>query len=240
MFSVFMTLTISSLITCRMRQIKKMQANHMYLIRGASTANSPFFESEGDCRLFLELADRFLGNYVTISSFQNNRDGWMMIIVTRSSREIKRAYYLRRALSSKCKKACEYKEVWRMLSDQIRIFLSTYVKTTNYRSGRMGGKVRCRYERFVFDNEEEAVALKEMMEREYCLQAQQQRRYRPARKLHRMRKRLIRTSVYVSSRLLGCGQKLAELGVACVDVGLFQKDIVRQLIFRTLHHHFPT
>jgi len=37
--------------------IKQMQADQLYLIEGASVANSPFFECEADCKLFLSLTD---------------------------------------------------------------------------------------------------------------------------------------------------------------------------------------
>lgn len=223
-----------------MRKIKEMQADHFYMIRGASSANSPFFESTSDCKLFLDLAERFLGDYLKITCFQNNRDGWVMLIATRSAVDIKRAYYARRARSTKCQKAFEYKEVWRMLSDQIRIFLSTYVKTSNYRLGRIGGKVRCRYERFLFENEEEAVNMRDMLESIFYLQAQPLKRYRPAKKLHKFRGKILRRSVYVCSWLLSVPVKMRELGMSCVDVTLFSNDVVRQLVLRTLQHHFPT
>lgn len=223
-----------------MRQIKKMEADHMYVIRGASTANSPFFEKEADCKLFLEYADRFLGDYLCINRFQNNRDGWVMLITTRSAREIKAAYYTRRARSKKCQKAFEYQEIWKMLSDQIRIFLSTFVKATNYLSGRTGGKVRCRYERFIFESEEEAMKLVSMLEREYYAQAQPLKRYRPSKRLHRLTRRLLRTSLYMSCALLAVPGKLVELGVRCLDLGVFENGVARQLIHRTLQHHFST
>lgn len=216
-----------------------MEAEHLYMIRGASAANSPFFENEEDCKLFLAYADRFLKDYLRITSFQNNRDGWVMLIVTHSAVDIKRAYYTRRASSKKCQKEFEYKEVWQMLSDQIRIFLSTYVKATNRKTGRTGGKVRCRYERFVFDDESEALAMREALEREiYYPQAQEIKRYRPARALHRMRKKLLRTSIYVSCYLLTCREKVRELGLACLDLGVFVSGVARHLIKRTRQHHF--
>lgn len=218
-----------------------MQANHIYLIRGASTASSAFFEGVHDCKVFLELADRFLSNYLRITCFQNNRDGWAMIIATKSEAEIKRAYLARRACSKKCKKDYEYSEVWRMLSDQIRIFLSTYVRTTNFSSGRSGAKVRRRYERFVFESEEEAMTARASLESEYYNLEQPCKKYRPRKKSHQMRKKLLRKSVYASSRLLGLPAKLRELGLGCVDVGLFIIECVaRQLILRTLRDHFST
>lgn len=212
----------------------------MYLIRGASTANSSFFEKLSDCKLFLALADRYLGRFLTINSFQNNRDGWAMIITTRSADEIKRAYLARRAKSKKCNKQFEFKEVWRMLSDQVRILLSTYVKMTNSETRRSGGKVRCRYQRFAFESAEEAERMKQLLETEVYDQAQEVKRYRPSVWMSSIRARMIKTSVYVSSALLNCAEKVAELGMRCLDAGGFYQDVVRLLVNRTLHHHFPT
>lgn len=221
-----------------MKKIKKMAAEQVYLIRGASAANSPFFEKEEDCKLFLRLADRFLKDYLRINCFQNNRDGWVMLIVTRSSRDIKRAYYSRRSKSKKCQKKFEYKVVWQMLSDQIRILLSTYVKATNRKTGRSGGKVRCRYERFVFESEEEMESTRAAMERACYTQAQLMKRYRPSRKLHKMRKRLIFSSPFMSSVVSCLRGQVRLLGMLCMDFSEFMKDVARQLILPTYTHHF--
>ena len=124
--------------------IKQMQADRLYLIEGTSVANSPFFESEADCKLFLSLADKYLAGYMLINCFQNSRDGWVMIVTTKSAKAIRTAYENRRKQSKKCKEDCAHHEIWRMLSDQIRIMLSTYVKATNENTGRTGGKVKVR------------------------------------------------------------------------------------------------
>ncbi len=223
-----------------MQKIKKMNARHVYLIRGASAANSPFFESEEDCRFFLKLADHYLQAYLSINCFQNNRDGWAMIITTKSAEDIKQAYKLRRADSKKCKKECEYSEVWRILSEQIRILLSTYVKTTNQKTGRTGGKVRCNYERFLFESAQEALEMKVKLETQKYEQKQKRRRYRPAKKLHKLRKKLIRTSPFLSSAPLRIPEKVTELRLQCLDFGLFLGNVLRHLIKTTLNYHFPT
>jgi len=67
-----------------------------------------------------------------------------MIITTKSAEAIRTAYDNRRKQSKKCNEDCAHHEIWRMLSDQIRILLSTYVKATNENTGRTGGKVRVR------------------------------------------------------------------------------------------------
>ncbi len=223
-----------------MLQIKKMAARHVYLIRGASVANSPFFESEDDCKLFLQYVDRYLSSYMTVNMFQNNHDGWAMIVSTRSSDEIKKAYKNRREQSKKCKKKNKYTEVWRMLSDQVRILLSTYVKATNQKTGRKGGKVRCSYERFVFVSAEEAQAVHSQMEQQRHDQRQPRKRYRPAKKLHKIRKKLLRSSPYLSCAPFDVEEKMAEIGVRCLNLTALVNDVLRHLVKATLLHHFPT
>ncbi len=223
-----------------MRKIKKMQADHVYLIRGASVSNSPFFETEDDCKYFLKLADEHLEPYLKINNFQNNRDGWLMIISTNSSDAIKKAYKLRRSHSKKCKKVHEHKEIWRMLSDQVRILLSTYVKGANARSGRSGGKVKSNYERFVFESTEEVLEMKEKMESERVTLGQRLKRYRPSKKMHSLKKRSLRSSIYMSCAQLGRPEKIVELGLKCLCMALFLTDVLRQLTQATLLYHFPT
>ena len=161
-----------------MKQIKQMQAEHIYQINGASSANSAFFENEGDCKEFLKLADRFLSAYMDINCFQNNRDGWIMIITTKDEETIRVSYKDRRAKSTKCKADCELDEIWRILSDTIRIWLSTYVKWKNRQSDRTGGLVHSNYERYVFESVEEADARRLEMEEQRYDQAQARKRYR--------------------------------------------------------------
>lgn len=221
-----------------MKKIKQMEADHIYLIRGCCVANTPFFENEGDCKEFLTLVDRFLRDYLRVMSFQNNRDGWVMIIATKSAAVIKQAYKARRAVSRKCRQEFELKEVWQMLSDQIRILLSTYVKKTNQKTGRKGAKVRQRYERFAFDSVEEALAMEAMLEEAYYPLEQPEERYRPKDELSTLTKKMIRTSIYMSCALLRVPKKLKKLGMACLDLGLLKTDVARQVIQNTLLHHF--
>ncbi len=217
-----------------------MAANHVYLIRGSGVANSPFFETEEDCKLFLQYVDRFLRSYMTINLFQNNCDGWAMIVSTKSTEDIKQAYKERRARSKKCKKTCSYNEVWKILSDQVRILLSTYVKATNQKTGRKGGKVRSSYERFVFESPEEAQTMQMLMKKQRYRQQQPCKRYRPARKLHRIRKKLMKSSPFLSCASSGVAEKMVKIGIRCLNLTVLVGDVLRHLVQVTLYYHFPT
>jgi len=219
--------------------IKQMQANQLYLIEGASVANSPFFESEADCKLFLSLTDRYLADYLFINCFQNSRDGWAMIITTKSVEAIRSAYENRRKQSKKCKEDCAHHEIWRMLSDQIRIMLSTYVKATNENTGRTGGKVRGKYKRFVFESVEEAEAVKEELLKLKYDQAQELKRYQPSKELYRVKNRQKKQSIYMGCALLKSKEMLRKLGMRCLDLAGSAINVLRQLVKTTFNFHFP-
>jgi hypothetical protein len=216
-----------------------MQAEHIYLIEGAGTANSPFFENEAHCHAFLKLADKHLGAFLSINSFQNNRDGWVMIITTKSAETIREAYRLRRAKSKKCKVSCAHHEVWRMLSDQIRIMLSTFVKSTNAKSGRTGGKVRGNYKRYVFENVDEVEQMKETLSKQNHDQSQTLKRYSPSKKLFNVKNKQMKRSIYMCCARLTTASRVRKLGLRCLHLAGLIRNVLRHLVQATFDHHFP-
>ena len=222
-----------------MKRIKRMQAEHIYLIEGAVTANSSFFENEADCKDFMRLADEHLGAYLSINSFQNNRDGWVMIITTKSTQAIRTAYRLRRARSKKCKAGCAHYETWRILSDQIRILLSTYVKNTNQKSGRRGGKVRGNYKRYVFESVEEVEQMKQTLSKQKYDQSQELKRYRPSKKLFSIKNKQLKRSIYMSCARLSTNSNIRKLRLNCLNLAGLIRDVLRHLVQSTFDYHFP-
>ena len=222
-----------------MKRIKRMQADHIYLIEGAVTANSSFFENEVDCKDFMRLADKHLGEYLWINSFQNNRDGWVMIITTKSAQTIRDAYHLRRSRSKKCKPSCAHYEIWRMLSDQIRILLSSYVKMTNASTGRTGGKVRGNYKRYIFESVEEVKQMKETLSKQKYDQSQELKRYRSSKKLFSVKSKELKRSIYMSCARLSSVSNVLKLGLNCLNLAGLMMDVLRHLVHATFDHHFP-
>jgi len=234
-FWLFATLTCKVII---MIPVKQMQANQLYLIEGTSVANSPFFENEADCELFLSLADKYLTDYLSINCFQNSRDGWAMIATTKSAEAIRTAYENRRKQSKKCKVDCAHHEIWKMLSDQIRILLSTYVKATNENTGRTGGKVRGKFKRFVFESVEEAEAVKEELLQLKYDQAQELERYQPSDDLYHFENNK-KQSIYMGCARLVSEEMARQLGMRCLDLAGSAIDVLRQLVKTTFDFHFP-
>ena len=216
-----------------------MQAEHIYLIEGAVTANSSFFENEADCKDFMRLADKHLGEYLSINSFQNNRDGWVMIITTKSAQNIRDAYHLRRSRSKKCKASCAHYEIWRILSDQIRILLSTFVKLTNENSGRTGGKVRGNYKRYIFESVEEVEQMKQTLSQQKYDQSQELKRYRASKKLFCIKNKQLKRSIYMSCARLSSTINVRKLGLGCLNLAGLMINVLRHVVQSTFDHHFP-
>ena len=138
-----------------MIKIKETEAGGLYLFQGRASANSLFIESAQEAQKFLSLFDRYLGNYVNLLDHCFCPEGWNLIVKLKSKPTIL-SHYQQHREKSKTAKVLNYTEVWRIISERVRIFLFQYVKWSNTIEGRKGSKVYCRYERYVFDHAEEA------------------------------------------------------------------------------------
>jgi len=162
-----------------------------------------------------------------------------MIVTTKSAEAIRTAYEDRRKQSKKCNAECAHHEIWRMLSDQVRIMLSTYVKATNENTGRTGGKVSGKYKRFVFESVEEAEAVKEELLNLKYDQAQELEIYQPSNELYRVKDTEREQSIYMGCALLKSREMVRKLRMRCLDLAGSAIAVLRQLVKTTLDFHFP-
>lgn len=222
-----------------MKQIKKMHSGNIYMIQGECGANSVFFENEGEAKLFLHLVDHYLSEYVEINNFQNSKDGWILIITVRSEEDVFSAYQKRRDLSKKCKPEFKFEEIWQILSDQIRILLSCYVKTTNNKNGRQGGKVKSSYRRYYFENIEEAVEKMNQMESQEVDQCQPRKKYQGDKSLFDFSESQLRDNVYMCCRKIREGFEVVGLKLKGLRLLDLTSDVLGRLIKLTLSTHSP-
>ena len=210
------------------------------MIKGETSANSVFFENAKEARLFLNLVDHYLKAFVEVNRFQNTKDGWILIITLKSEGEIREAYRKRREASKKCKEEFCLDEVWRIISDQVRILLSTYVKTTNSRNNRNGGKVRSSYKRYYFEHIAEAIEEMKKMDEQEIDQSQANKRYHGAEGLFEMTEKEVKESIYFGCKWLKKGLGLRELGMKCLCLLDFLGDVLLGRINKTLKVHKTT
>lgn len=132
-----------------MKKIKQIKAGGLYLFSGEVAANSNFIESQREAKQFLIYANWFLKDYLTVYDFVISRSGWHMLVKLKAADAIFEAYYDQN--SEKLEQM-----VWKLVSQKVRLFLSCYVRVVNKLRGRTGTLVHSTYERFYFEDFQEA------------------------------------------------------------------------------------
>lgn len=132
-----------------------LHPNQLYIVSGGASANSFFFENRQCHIIFFEYFDCFLSNMVDLLHYKMTPTGWVMAIKTKSEKEIIAAYLMQRRKSQKADRTKDLDEPKRMISEHFRIFLSNYVKMSNYYLGREGVLVKKRFDKYQISNEEE-------------------------------------------------------------------------------------
>lgn len=106
-------------------------------------------------KLFFRYCDYYLKDYIDVQEYALNQDGWAMLIKIKSSKTI-RKYYEKVTSRRKSKKDLEVSfttmPIWKILSERVRLFISTYVRMSNKILGREGSLVRRKYKRYRFDS----------------------------------------------------------------------------------------
>lgn len=99
-------------------------------------------------------------------------------------------------MSKKCKKKYAFEEIWRIISEQVRISLSTYVRNTNSRNNRIGKKVGRSYIRYYFESIDEVIEEMKKMDEQEIGQCQPNERYQGAACLFEMSEKEVSNSIY--------------------------------------------
>lgn len=160
-----------------MIELLEMKSSGLFLLRGRATANSNYFENSEEKQKFKVMANQYLGNYMRIMEYNLKRDGWEMVVKIRNKATIKKYFELWR-FSGKSKKQ-NYKEIWKILSEMVRVWLNQYSNWANRQKGREGSLVAEKYQRFLFDSETEAMNHITEMREDKIKVGQGVKRFRP-------------------------------------------------------------
>lgn len=142
-----------------MIEIQKMQAGKYYLIESTASANSVYFETDALSKLFFRYCNYYLKDFLRVEEYVLNKDGWAMLIKVKSAKTIHKHYEaieLNRNSKVKNTSLGKSRQIWWILSERVRLFISTYVRMSNKILGREGSLVRRNYCRYQFDNLEKA------------------------------------------------------------------------------------
>lgn len=142
-------------------------------------------------------ANYYLKDYLFIHDYVITRHGWQMIIRTKTKDLI--------SLKNTDGKVRE-ELFWRMISERIRLFISTYVKCVNRSRGRTGTLVHSNYRRYYFEELEEAEEHLSKVRRQQVKLYQDKKKYRGIKRHYCISKDEELGSVYL------CSKELKEFG----------------------------
>ena len=186
----------------KMKCTKVFYPEGFYLFESKASANSNYIENLEEARLLLTYMDYYLKDYLDIQEYFISRHGFQIAVKLKSESKIVEAYNRQGAASTSGRP-----EIWRIVSNRVRLFLSTYVRRINYRRGRKGVLVRASYKKYFFEKLDEALEhLEKMRNREVNLK-QRRKRYRGLKKHYRIGSKFGKGSIYLSSKEVKLGRK---------------------------------
>ena len=140
-----------------MKSTHKLKANSYYVFESMSSGRSTYFESEGEIEMFKSLFSRYLSKYVEVHRIYLSTQGYNILLRVRDGNTIRSNYIKGCEKQGKRIKTELVDEIWRIVSERMRIFHSVFVKAVNSKRGRKGVLVQRRYRRYYFENVEEGL-----------------------------------------------------------------------------------
>lgn len=180
-----------------MKKTKTMQAGGLYFFKSSACSNTVYFEVLDHTKMFLELAKQHLKGYLYIHEYMLCKDGWGFLARLKPEKNIRQAYIKR---CKKYNKAPKDLPVWKIISEQIRLFLSQYATKYNADTEREGVLVKRPYERYYFDSVQEAKRMIKRIRRRLVGLDQGKKMYRAKKGHYRIPKKLGKGGIYLSSK----------------------------------------
>ena len=197
-----------------MIKTKKMYPDCFYLLKGESSANSCFIENMKEATLFIKLANRYLKNFVKIHEYLLTAEGWMIQVTIRKGDKVQKEYEKKRLKKNKSKGT--EKEVWFIISEQVRLMLSQYVIKTNRWEKREGSKVKESYKKYYFESAKEAKETILKMKNQKFRMIQRNKKYRKVKTHYKIPKGEGKGSVFLCSKWI---KNKKEGGVLRKEIG---------------------
>ena len=223
-----------------MQKLKQIEARGLYIFIGKSSANSSLIETKKEAFEMISSANSRFAGFLRIREHLISQDSWTFICEVEDEETIISTYLSKREASGRKYKLPALTEIWRIVSEQVRNFLSRFVKFCNYERGRTGSLVHSNYERYYFENEEEALIFIAKIHEQNHDFSQYNCTYRPnSKRFHFTRKERI-GHVFLCSKNLESLILLGFRGVGSIIRSRLIDDILRKLISLTISIHSNT
>lgn len=171
-----------------MKDTHTLETGGLYLFESLSSANSIFFKTKNEIKVFKKLIFRYLGRYLEIRKLYIDVNGYQLVVRIRQRRTIIKNYKKECEEKGRMLKEEFKKHPWKIISEKMRIFKSTFVKAINWLRGREGVLVKNSYKKQYFETEKEYEDYVEGMERGMMIKSQRSGMFSRRREETRVRK----------------------------------------------------
>lgn len=206
-----------------MIQSKEVFSDGFYIFESKVSANSNYIENLNEAKQLLIYANFYLKSYLVIHDYVITRDGWQMAV------EIK--------VSIENKSENKEDEVWKVISERIRLWLSTYVKRVNFWRKRKGVLVRDNYRRYYFETIEEALEHIDKIRNQQIKLYRGKKKYRGRKSHYKIEKINEKGSIFLCSRDMKEKKELLQKEIGSQLFGGFQNVVGRKAIISTSKRH---
>ncbi len=183
--NLLITLMIKSTVLA-MIKTKEMYSSGFYIIESLAAANSNYIESIAEAKLLMTYARYYLKKYLTVHDYIITRHGWQMAVIIHDSHQ-----------------TADNQDDWRLISEQMRLFISTYVRRINFLRGRSGTLVHSNYRRYYFSSWNEAQAHLNAMRQQRIRLYQRKKKYRGIKFHYQIDREVAQGSIFLCSKELG-------------------------------------
>ncbi len=188
-----------------MKSTKAFYPDGFYIFESTASANSNYIENLKEAKLMLTYFDYYLKDYLELQEYCIDQHGFHMAVKLKKAEDILVSYRMHGGSED-----IDITDMWRIISNRMRLFLSTYVRRINFLRGRQGVLVRNSYRRYFFENLEEALEHLENMREQKMALYQRKKKYWGLKKHYRIDHSAGEGSVILCSKDLKLGRKEKE------------------------------
>ncbi|MDA9773946.1 hypothetical protein N9B82_03225 [Saprospiraceae bacterium] len=135
-----------------MKKTKTIVFQGFYIFSGRACANCCFVENLDNAKKFISYMNFYFKGYLKVYDYNLSKDGWQLAVKLgkRSSvlKQLKKQDFVDQIPADDL--------CWKIVSERVRLFLSTFVRVTNKDRGRTGTLVHGVYDRYYFTSLKEA------------------------------------------------------------------------------------
>jgi len=208
-----------------MIEIKEIRAEQVYVFSGLANANSCFIETVEQGKIFLKYANYYLNGYLKVYDFIINSEGWVLVVKINSKEKILKKYKKNKI------------EIWRIISERMRLFLSTFVSVSNRLKGRTGCLVHSTYERYYFESIIEAKNIIKSIREQNIRLYNGIDKYKPCEEHYEVENAIGKGSIFLSKKVGKTSDERSSLGHEVLFAWELTLSVLEKMILHTRKLH---